>query len=222
VLLNGSAVSINWASEHIPGIVELWYPGQAGGTALADVLFGDYNPAGRLPITFYKTTNQLPPFDDYKMKGRTYRYFDGEPLYPFGFGLSYSRFTYSNLKIPKQVQATGGVTVSVEVKNSDAKAGDEVVQLYIQHLAATVPVPIRALEGFQRIALKPGEKKTVVFNLTPRELSVIRSDNKRAMEAGIIEISVGGKQPGFTGAADAITSAVLTGQTRVSGTKILE
>jgi beta-glucosidase len=154
VLLNGSAVAVNWAREHVPAIVELWYPGQAGGTALADVLFGDYNPAGRLPVTFYKSEDQLPAFDDYSMKGRTYRYFEGEPLYPFGYGLSYTTFTYSNLVVK-------GVNVTVDVKNSGKRDGEEVVQLYAKH-----PGVVRELRAFERVPLRAGEKKTVQFTLT--------------------------------------------------------
>ena len=160
VLLNGSAVAVNWARDHVPGIVELWYPGQAGGTALADVLFGDYNPAGRLPVTFYKSETQLPAFDDYSMKGRTYRYFADEPLYRFGYGLSYTSFAYSDLKVPPSVEAGKDLVVTVTVKNSGSRAGEEVAELYINHGDASVPVPIRALQGFRRIALKRGEKKT--------------------------------------------------------------
>ena len=211
VLLNGSAVAINWARANVPGIVELWYPGQAGGTALADVLFGDYNPAGRLPVTFYKSTDQLPPFDDYNMKGRTYRYFTGEPLYPFGYGLSYTQFSYSDLKVPTRTRAGAAAAVSVAVKNTGKRAGEEVVQLYVKHVKTTVPVPVRALAGFQRIALAAGETKTVSFTLTPRELSLIGNDNKRKVEPGAIQIFVGGS-----------STATLTGQTRVSGTKILD
>jgi beta-glucosidase len=161
VLLNGSAVAVNWAREHVPAIVELWYPGQAGGTALADVLFGDYNPAGRLPVTFYKSEDQLPRFDDYSMKGRTYRYFEGEPLYPFGYGLSYTAFTYHNLHAPESARAGGPVKVSVEVENSGKRAGEDVVQLYVKH-----PGVVRELEGFERVALRAGEKKTVEFTVT--------------------------------------------------------
>ena len=133
VLLNGSAVAVNWARDHVPAIVELWYPGQAGGTALADVLFGDYNPAGRLPVTFYKSADQLPPFTDYNMKGRTYRYFTGEPLFPFGYGLSYTTFAYRNLKLPKQSQIGDEVKVSVDVENTGKIAGEEVVELYLHN-----------------------------------------------------------------------------------------
>jgi beta-glucosidase len=161
VLLNGSAVAVNWAREHVPAIVELWYPGQAGGAALADVLFGDYNPAGKLPVTFYKSENQLPPFDDYSMKGRTYRYFEGEPLYPFGYGLSYTMFTYSNLVAPGAGRAGSPVKVSVEVRNSGKRDGEEVVQLYVKH-----PGVVRELQGFERVPLRAGEKKTIQFSVT--------------------------------------------------------
>jgi beta-glucosidase len=216
VLLNGSALAVNWASQNVPAIVEVWYPGQAGGTALADVLFGDYNPAGRLPVTFYRSERQLPPFSDYRMKGRTYRYFQGEPLYPFGYGLSYTKFSYGNLSVPSQVQPDKDVKLSVEVENSGTLAGEEVVQLYLRHVTASVPVPIRSPEGFQRIALRPGEKKTVEFTLTPRQLSIIGKDNRRVVEPGQIEISVGGKQPGFRGAADASTTGVLSARLTVA------
>jgi beta-glucosidase len=130
VLLNGSALAVNWAREHVPAIVEAWYPGQAGGDALADVLFGDYNPAGRLPVTFYQSEEQLPPFDDYAMRGRTYRYFEGEPLYPFGYGLSYTTFAYRNLSVPAEVKAGEVVPVEFELENTGSRAGEEVVQIY--------------------------------------------------------------------------------------------
>jgi beta-glucosidase len=168
VLLNGSAVSINWAAAHIPAIVEAWYPGQAGGAALADVLFGDTNPAGRLPVTFYKSAADLPPFDDYSMKNRTYRFFTGDPLFPFGFGLSYTTFRYRNLK-------RNGDNVTVEIENTGAIAGEEVAELYAKSGS------VRSLAGFERVALRPKERKTVQFTL-PR--------------AKITEISVGGRQSG--------------------------
>ena len=155
VLLNGSAVAVNWARDHVPAIVEAWYPGQAGGDAIADVLFGDYNPAGRLPVTFYKSADQLPPFTDYSMKGRTYRFFKGEPLFPFGYGLSYTTFAYRNAKLQP-----GKVTV--EVENTGAVAGDEVVQAYAKG----------SLAGFRRINLKPREKRTVEIALPPAAADV--------------------------------------------------
>jgi len=215
VLFNGSALAVNWAAERVPAIVEAWYPGQAAGTALADVLFGDADPGGRLPVTFYKSVDQLPPFEDYSMAGRTYRYFKGEPLFPFGYGLSFTRFKYSNLVLPKSVRANQNVTVSVQVQNVGRRSGDEVVQLYVTDLEATVPVPIRSLQGFQRIALKPGERRTVRFTLAPKQLSILDKDFKSVVEPGAFEVAIGGKQPGFTGSADAATTGVLSGRFEV-------
>ena len=196
VLINGSMISINWANEHLPAILEAWYPGQAGGTAIADILFGDYNPAGRLPVTFYQSIRDLPPFPDYRMANRTYRYFTGTPLYPFGHGLSYTTFTYSNLHLNTTTLAPNDtLTVSVDVTNTGARAGDEVVQLYTSHTTASVPVPIRQLQGFTRIHLQPGETKSVTFTVTQSQLSVINHDGKRVIEAGKFRVAVGGGQP---------------------------
>jgi beta-glucosidase len=217
VLLNGSAVPVNWAREHVPAIVESWYPGEAGGAAIADVLFGDHNPAGRLPVTFYKSEDQLPPFDDYNMKGRTYRYFEGEPAYPFGYGLSYTKFTYSNMRAPEQAQTGGEIKIAVDVANSGKRPGDEVVQLYVSHQGASVPVPIRSLEGFTRITLRPGQKKTVTFTLAPHQLSIVKDDGARVVEPGSLNIFVGGKQPGFSGPADASTTEVASKRVRLVG-----
>jgi len=217
VLLNGSALAANWAAENIPAIVEAWYPGQAAGDALADVLFGDYNPAGRLPITFYKSLEQLPPFADYAMAGRTYRYFDGDPLFPFGHGLSYTTFAYANLQLPPRINSGEPLTVSVDVENTGALPGDEVVQLYVSHPDASVPVPIRALQGFARVFLDPGQRRTVSFELTPRQLSLIDARFRRVVEPGVMEISVGGKQPGFAGDADAQTTGVLSRKVTIVG-----
>ena len=131
VLLNGSALSIEWEAQNIPAIIEAWYPGQAGGQAIADLIFGDYNPAGRLPVTFYKDVNQIPPFDSYDMRGKTYRYFEGEPLYEFGFGLSYTTFKYRLRSIPEKVKSGDEIAVTVDVTNTGEMDGDEVVQLYV-------------------------------------------------------------------------------------------
>jgi beta-glucosidase len=192
VLMNGSAVSVNWARDHVPAIVEAWYPGEEGGAALADVLFGDYNPAGRLPVTFYKSADQLPPFTDYNMKGRTYRFFTGEPLFPFGYGLSYTTFAYRNLRAPAQANAGDPVTVTVEVENTGKLAGEEVAQLYLTPPA--VPgAPLRSLEGFERIALKPGERKTVSFRLEPRQFSAT-VNGKRTVRPGDFSVNVGGSK----------------------------
>jgi beta-glucosidase len=196
VLTSGSALAVNWANENIPAILQTWYAGEEGGTALADVLFGDTNPAGRLPVTFYKSVEQLPPFEDYRMAGRTYRYFTGEPLYPFGYGLSYTRFAYSKLSVPKQAKTGANVNVRVRVTNIGKVAGDEVVQLYVKDMQATVPVPLRALQGFKRIHLRPGESQVVSFTLAPRQLSLIDKQFKRVVEPGEFEIAVGGAQPG--------------------------
>jgi beta-glucosidase len=211
VLLNGSAVAVNWAREHVPAIVEAWYPGQAGGTALADVLFGDYNPAGRLPVTFYKSVEQLPPFDDYSMKGRTYRFFEGEPLFPFGYGLSYTTFTYQNLDAPREAASGDAVRVAVEVQNSGKMAGEEVVQLYVKALNASRPMPIRSLAGFKRIALAAGERKKVEFEVSARHFSRAAKSGRLVAEPGMFEISVGGEQPGFSGPLDAATTSVVSG-----------
>jgi len=217
VLLNGSAVAVNWAAEHLPAIVEAWYPGQAAGTAIADVLFGDHNPAGRLPVTFYKSVYQLPAFTDYRMAGRTYRYFTGEPLFPFGYGLSYTRFAYRDLQVPASVRAGDSVQVSAEVENAGSVVGEEVVEVYVSNKSATIPVPIRALAGIERISLSPGERRRVTFTLTPRQLSLIDAAGQRVVEPGDYEISVGGKQPGFTGLADAATTGVVIGRLSVTG-----
>jgi beta-glucosidase len=169
-----------------------WYPGQAGGTALADVLFGDYNPAGRLPVTFYTGTDQLPSFEDYSMANRTYRYYTGKPLYPFGFGLSYTTFAYSNLAVSApRIKKEQCVNVSVDVENSGAISGDEVVQLYVKDVAATTPRPIKSLKGFKRIALAPGERKTVHFTLTPEDLSMLDAAGNWAVEPGLFEVMAG-------------------------------
>jgi len=173
---------------------------------------GSQNPAGRLPVTFYKSVSQLPAFTDYSMAGRTYRYFKGDPLYPFGFGLSYSNFKYDGLKLSsKQVRAGESVTATVNVTNTSNRAGDEVVELYISDVAASVPVAIRSLAGVKRISLKPGEKQTVGFTVASDRMSVIDNNGKRIIEPGEFLISVGGKQPGFTGSADAKTTGVVTG-----------
>jgi beta-glucosidase len=217
VLLNGSALAITWAAEHVPAIVEAWYPGQSGGDALADVLFGDADPGGRLPVTFYRSAEQLPPFTDYRMQGRTYRYFTGEPLFPFGHGLSYTTFAYRDLRVPATVPAGDSVPISVEVANSGTRAGDEVVQVYVTDVAASVPVPIRALAGFNRIRLAAGERRRVAFTLAPRALSLIDAAGARVIEPGAFAISVGGKQPGFHGVADAATTGVVSDTLVIAG-----
>ena len=172
VLMSGSAVAVNWAQANVPAIVEAWYPGQAAGTAIADVLFGDYNPGGRLPVTFYKSVDDLPPFDDYKMAGRTYRFFSKPPLYPFGHGLSYTSFAYSNMRLSSaRASSRDTVLVSVDISNTGARAGDEVVQLYVQHLGTAVPRPLKDLRGYARVHLEPGQKRTVTMPVAMSSLA---------------------------------------------------
>ncbi len=214
VLLNGSALSVNWAEKNVNAILEAWYPGEEGGNAIADVLFGFYNPAGRLPVTFYKSVNDLPPFEDYNMKGRTYRYFNGTPLYAFGYGLSYTTFAYSKLVVPASVRTGEQVAVRVDVENTGMMDGDEVVELYVKLPDARVPVPNHALKGFKRVHLKSGERKTVDFILQPEHLSLINDDNKRVTEPGRVRIYVGGCQPG----AEVLSSGkVLTADFKITG-----
>ncbi len=200
VLLNGSALAVNWANENLEAIISAGYPGQEGGNAVADVLFGDYNPAGRLPVTYYKSVDQLPAFEDYEMKGRTYKYFEGEPLYPFGYGLSYTSFQYSDLKMAKKAKMGEKVKVSVNVTNTGDKDGEEVVQLYLKDMEASTPRPKYQLDGFKRISLEAGETKTVEFELTPRQFSIIGKEDKRVIEAGDFTVFVGGSQPEGKGA----------------------
>ena len=195
ILTSGSALSVNWAQQHAAAIVEAWYPGEEGGAAVADVLSGDYNPAGRLPVTFYQSVVQLPPFGNYSMSGRTYRYFTEQPLYPFGYGLSFSSFNYSDAKVSQaKVAADGTVTVSVRVTNAGSAAGDEVVQLYLAHPGVD-GAPIRALTGFQRIHLDAAASKTVDFTLRDRDLSIVDEAGARRVVPGAVDVWIGGGQP---------------------------
>ena len=195
VLTSGSALAVNWAQDHAAAILEAWYPGEEGGAAVADVLSGDYNPAGRLPVTFYKSVVQLPPFTSYSMNGRTYRYFTEQPLYPFGYGLSFSSFRYSDAKItPGQVSPGTVVTVSALVTNSSPVAGDEVVELYLSHPGVD-GAPIRALAGFERIHLAASASQTVSFSLHDRDLSLVDEGGARRIVSGPVEAWIGGGQP---------------------------
>ena len=192
VLLNGSALAVSWAQQHVPAIVEAWYPGQAGGTAIADVLFGDYNPGGRLPVTFYKSVDDLPPFDDYRMEGRTYRFFKGTPLYPFGYGLSYTSFAYKQLRTSAgTLRADDTLTVRVDVTNTGQREGDEVVQLYVRHLGSRVTRPREDLRGYRRVTLRPRETRTVQFPLVAASLAYWNPDSHRwVVEDEPVEIAV--------------------------------
>jgi beta-glucosidase len=216
VLTNGSALAINWANVNIPAILEAWYPGGQGGTAVAEALAGDFSPAGRLPVTFYKSVDQLPPFENYSMAERTYRYFDGDPLYPFGFGLSYTSFAYARAQVDHaNISAKDSVTVSVEIKNTGTMAGDEVVQLYLTHSGIT-GTPLRALRGFERVHLERGEKRTVKFVLRDRDLSIVDESGKRRIVAGKVNAWIGGGQPIATSSlakpAGAETQFAITGE----------
>lgn len=214
ILMNGSALSVNDIDKRANAVLLAGYPGQEGGNAVADVLFGDYNPAGRLPVTWYRSVEQLPPFEDYDMEGRTYRYFEGEPLYPFGYGLSYTRFEYSDLKMPGQITAGHPLEISVTVQNTGDCKGEEVVQVYVTDEEGSTPRPLRNLKRFDRIELRPGEIKTLEFTLSPQDLSMIDKNNERITEPGWFTISVGGKQPGFTGRLDPAFTQVLSGRIR--------
>jgi len=213
VLTNGSALAVNWAKDHANAILEAFYPGEEGGSAVAQTLSGKNNPAGRLPVTFYTGVDQLPPFEDYSMKGRTYRYFEGTPLYPFGYGLSYTTFSYSDLSVPKSVDAGSPLVAEVTVTNTGKKAGDEVVQLYLTF--PSVPgSPLKALRGFERIHLATGASQKVKFELNPRDMSMVTEAGVPIVAEGAYTVTVGGGQPD-TGAPAA------TERFNVKGTKTL-
>jgi beta-glucosidase len=196
VLMNGSALSVNWADQHANAILDAWYSGEEGGTAIAQTLAGVNNPAGRLPVTFYKSTEQLPAFEDYSMNNRTYRYFEGQPLYPFGYGLSYSKFEYSNLKLSNvELNAGDSLEVEVDVKNAGEREGDEVAELYLS-FPKLPGTPLRALRGFKRVHLAAGSGQHVSFSLEARELSHVNTAGDRIVAAGAYQVSVGGGQPG--------------------------
>jgi beta-glucosidase len=195
VVMNGSPVALQWAKDNAAAILEAWYPGEAGGLAVGDALAGKYNPAGRLPLTFYKSVADLPPFDDYAMKGRTYRYFAGTPVYPFGYGLSYTSFAYGPLTVePVAGAPEKGLRVSTEIRNTGTRDGEEVAELYL-----TPPsfegAPRPSLRGFKRVALKAGETRRVVFDLKPRDLSFVAVDGVRQIFAGHYTVTVGSGQP---------------------------
>jgi beta-glucosidase len=195
VLLSGSALAVKWADEHVPAIVQAWYPGGRGGEAVASLLFGDYSPSGRLPVTFYASTEELPDFHDYAMKNRTYRYMAVEALYSFGYGLSYTKFEYSPIKVDGSIKAGDSVNCSATVKNAGKRASEETVQLYLKDVDASVEVPKWSLRGVKKVNLKPGEQIEVQFSLTPRQLALIDNDGKAVLEPGSFDIYIGGSQP---------------------------
>jgi beta-glucosidase len=214
VLMNGSALAVNWANENANAIIDAWYAGEEGGTAIAQTLTGLNNPAGRLPVTFYKSADQLPPFEDYSMKNRTYRYFEGQPLYPFGYGLSYSKFEYSNLKLSETtVNAGNPLEVDADVKNASERSGEEVVELYL--IFPKVPgAPKHALRAALRISLAGGETHHVHFTLDARDLSGVDSNGDRIVAAGSYRISIGGGQPG-TAASQTEAEFAINGEQRL-------
>jgi len=213
VVMSGSAIALNWAKENANAILQAWYPGEEGGTAIGQTLDGTNNPSGRLPVTIYTGLDQLPEFTDYSMAGRTYRYFEDEPLFPFGHGLSYATFAYSDLEVPATLNAGEPLSVEVQVANTGTRDGDEVVQVYL-----TFPklpgAPLRALRGFTRVHLEPGERKTVRFTLGDRDLSHVSLDGVRVVRTGRYGLSVGGGQPD-TGAP------VVTGTFEIRGERTL-
>ena len=196
VLMAGSALVVTWADAHIPAIVQAWYPGASGGKAIASLLFGDFSPSGRLPVTFYRTAEELPDFHDYALKNRTYRYMTNEALYPFGYGLSYAGFAYSDLRLDAaKIGTDANISCSVRVKNIGARVADEIVQLYLKDVEAGVEVPKWQLRGMRRVTLRPGEEKEADFVLTPRQLALIDEEGGCVLEPGVFEVFVGGSQP---------------------------
>jgi beta-glucosidase len=214
VLLNGSALSVNWAKQHANAILEAWYPGEEGGASVAQTLAGINNPAGRLPVTFYSSVNNLPPFEDYSMANRTYRYFKGTPLYPFGYGLSYSRYEYGKVRLSTATLKAGEpLTVDAEVKNTGQRDGDEVVQLYLTY--PKLPgAPTRALCGFQRVHIPAGNTQQVHLTIDPRSLSYVNESGDRRIAAGSYSLSIGGGQPG-TGAPVLESEFTISGEERL-------
>lgn len=195
VMMTGSAIAIPWESQQIPAILNAWYGGQAAGTAVADIIFGDYNPAGRLPVTFYKDDQDLAAFNDYSMDNRTYRYFKGKPLYGFGYGLSYTLFKYDQVSLPETISKGKSVSISVRITNTGKMDGDEVAQLYILNQNKTIKAAQKSLKGFQRISLRAGETKIIKFTLSPKDLSFIDLNGTTKQFMGKVELSIGGSQP---------------------------
>jgi beta-glucosidase len=213
VLQNGSALAIGWTAQHAAAILEAWYPGEEGGDAIAQTLAGDNNPAGRLPLTFYASLDQLPPFADYSMRNRTYRYFTGRPLYPFGYGLSYTTFAYSNLKLPSAVKAGDSVPVEADVQNTGDRAGDAVVEVYLTQPRA-FQTPIRELAAFTRVHLDPGASAHVGLTLVPRSVAQVDEHGNRIILPGTYTVSLGGSQPGDTPGIQTATF-IITGRTEL-------
>jgi beta-glucosidase len=196
VLISGSALAVGWADENVPAVMQAWYGGDEAGTAIAEVLFGDYSPSGRLPVTFPRSLDQVPDFANYAMEGRTYRYMTEEPLYPFGYGLTYAQFDYSDLKLSSpEINQRCDLEATVTVRNTGRQSGDEVAQLYVAAEDAPFRTPRFDLRGFQRVRLDPGQSQEIKFVLRPRDLSVIDEEGRRMLMPLSFRIWVGGSQP---------------------------
>jgi len=218
VLMGGSAIAVNYSDQFIPGILHAWYPGELGGKAITEVLFGEYNPSGKLPVTFYKSIEDLPDFENYNMNSRTYKYFSGDPLYPFGHGLSYSQFEYSDLRISDvEFDKIDELKIEVVVKNISSRDGSEVVQLYLKDIKASTRIPNITLEGFKKINLKAGEEALVEFQLSSEQLAIIDNDGNKVLEPGSFIVSIGGKQPNMKGNADNPSTQVIEEEIKYIG-----
>ncbi len=196
VNLSGSAIALNWADEHLPAVVQAWYPGAQGGKAIASLIFGEFSPSARLPVTFYKSSEELPDFHDYSMKNRTYRYMENEALYPFGYGLSYTSFIYKPVNpLDHSFSTSENITIQLSIQNTGEMEAEEAIQLYVRNIEASVRVPNLELKGFKKIKLKPKEEQVIEFTVTPRDLSLITEEGLRVIEPGQYQIFIGGSQP---------------------------
>jgi beta-glucosidase len=213
-------LAVNWADEHVSAIIQAWYPGAQGGKAIASLLFGEYSPSGKLPVTFYRTSEELPKFQDYAMDKRTYRYMQNEALYPFGYGLSYTTFKYSEIALDHtEITAGEGLACRITVENSGKMAAEETVQLYIKDVQASVNVPRWQLKGIRKVFLAPSEATEITFMLTAKELSLIDNDGNRIVEPGQFEVYIGGSQPDER--SKALTGqSVMKAELKVIGDKV--
>jgi beta-glucosidase len=209
VVTGGSPMNLSEVHELADAVLLIWYPGEEGGNAVADIIFGKKSPSGKLPITFPKSLEQLPPYDDYAMVGRTYRYMTAEPMYPFGFGLSYGKFEYSNLKLSAtKLKKNQPVEAEVTITNAGSIAGDEVVQLYVTDLKGSTRTPLYSLKDFRRISLEAGQSTVVKFTITPAMMTLINEKGEGVVEAGEFRISIGGSLPGKRSLDLGLTSGV--------------
>ena len=212
VVTGGSAISLPEVYEMADALLFAWYPGEQGGHALADLVFGDTTPSGRLPVTFVKSVDDLPPYEDYALKDRTYRYLSAEPLFPFGFGLSYTSFEYGEISLSDdRVKRGESVTATLEVSNTGSRPGEEVAQLYLTQKRAGLDLPRYSLKGFERVALAPGESKTISFELAPEDMEIVNDEGQRVMQKGAVSVTIAGCSPSSVNATlGAATSATAT------------